>query len=161
VSLRVLVLIQGALDDRMTGPAIRGWQTALAFSGRHVVTAVAPRTTPGTRDGIRVVASTRRAIFTEALRHDVVIAPVLPPYVIGALAARRAVAVADLYDPVDLELATLGHGIAARRAVVRQRATRRLQLRWADVVVCAGSAQLERADGAARVPARAGGPPAA
>jgi glycosyltransferase involved in cell wall biosynthesis len=155
----VLVIIQGRLGDRPAGPEIRGWEMARQFAVRHDVTIAASVDAPGQRDGIPVVPRTRSRIFTEARRHDVVVAPVLPPYLISMLADRSYVRVADLYDPVELEIGTLGGAWGARRAVAGQLALRTLQMRWADIVVCANERQRERTLrdlGAAR---RRGAPP--
>jgi hypothetical protein len=141
--MRVLVLIQGPLGDRLSGPEIRGWETARAFAQRHSVTALADVVVPEVREGIRIVPRSRRGILREIRRHDVVIGPVLPPYALLALARRRRVRVADLYDPVDLEVGT-ADGLGARLAVACQRAGRRLHLRWSDVVVSANAAQTAR-----------------
>jgi glycosyltransferase involved in cell wall biosynthesis len=141
--LRVLVLIQGPLGDRPTGPEIRGWEMARAFATRHRVTAAAAVDRAYTREGIAIVPRTRRQILSEILRHDVVVGPVIPPYALMALSGRRCLRVADLYDPVDLELGTLG-GWRAHRGASQQRAGRHLHLRWSDVVVCANERQLER-----------------
>jgi glycosyltransferase involved in cell wall biosynthesis len=143
--MRVLVLVQGALGDRLTGPEIRGMEIARAFARRHVVTVAAPVAQDTTRDGLPVIAASRRRILAEARRHDVVLGPVLPPYVLAGIAAKPTLGVADLYDPVDLELGTLSAGLRGRRAVRQRLRMRRLQLRWADVVVCANDAQLRRA----------------
>jgi glycosyltransferase involved in cell wall biosynthesis len=141
--MRVLVLIQGPLGDRPTGPEIRGWEMARAFATRHAVTAAASVDHAHVRDGIAIVPRTRRRILAEIMRHDVVIGPVIPPYALMALSGRRCLRVADLYDPVDLELGTL-EGWRARRATAQQRAGRDMHLRWSDVVVCANERQLER-----------------
>jgi glycosyltransferase involved in cell wall biosynthesis len=156
--MRVLVLIQGPLGDRPTGPEIRGWEMARAFANRHDVTAAASVQHAHRRDGIAVVPRTRRRILAELMRHDVVIGPVIPPYALLALSGRRCLRVADLYDPVELELGTL-EGWRARRAMAQQRGGRDLHLRWSDVIVCANGRQLERTRrDLDDVPRRDGGP---
>ena len=142
---RVLVIIQGELGDRPAGPEIRGWEIARAFATRHDVTVVAGVDGEHTRERIRVVPRTRRSTVAEALRHDVVIGPLLPPYLLRALARRRQVRVADLYDPVDLELSTLGKDWRARRLASQRQTLRGVQLRSSDVVVCANEPQRVRA----------------
>lgn len=141
--MRVLVLIQGPLGARLSGPEIRGWEIARAFARRHSVTAVADVAGPELREGIRIVPRSRRRVLREVRRHDVVVGPVLPPYALLALARQHCVRVADLYDPVDLEAGT-AIGFGARLAVGCQRAGRRLHLRWSDVVVSANAAQTAR-----------------
>src|SRR5262249_20045228 len=50
----------------------------------------------------------------------------------------------DLYDPVEVEMATMdGFDREARAA----RAAQRIQLRFADLILCAGSRQRERLEG--------------
>jgi hypothetical protein len=142
---RVLVIIQGEPGDKPAGPEIRGWEIAKAFATQHEVTVIADVAGEQTREGIRLVPRTRRRLIREALRHDVVVGPLLPPFLLLAVAARRQVRVADLYDPVDLELSTLGDNWRVRRLTVQRRKLRQLQLRSADVVVCANEPQRERA----------------
>ena len=139
--LRVLVLVQGPLGDRLAGPEIRGWELARAFAARHDVTVAAHVAAPSVREGIAVVPSTRRSILAQARTHDVVAGPTLPPYLLAG--GPRCLRVADLYDPVELELATIG-GREARRAAAQQLAGRRMHLRFSDVVLCANERQRER-----------------
>jgi glycosyltransferase involved in cell wall biosynthesis len=156
---RVLIIIQGEPGDKPAGPEIRGWEIAKAFAAHHDVTVIADVPGEQTREGIRLVPRTRRRLVSEALRHDVVVGPLLPPFLLLALAARRQVRVADLYDPVDLELSTLGDGWRVRRLTVQRRKLRQMQLRSADVVVCANEPQRERVvDDLARVRRSDGGP---
>jgi glycosyltransferase involved in cell wall biosynthesis len=143
--LRVLVIVQGKLGDRPAGPEIRGLQMALRFAQRHTVTIAASVPAPESRDGIAVVPRTRTRLVAELRRHDVVVAPLLPPYLMSVLETCRCLRVADLYDPVELELGMLGDGWRSRRAVAQQESLRRMQLRWSDVVVCANERQRQRA----------------
>jgi glycosyltransferase involved in cell wall biosynthesis len=155
---RVLVLVQGPLGDRLMGPEIRGWEIARAFAAAGNPVTVAA-SVPGRieREGLPVVPRTRRSILAELRRHDVIVGPTIPPYALTSPAS--CLRVADLYDPVDLELSTLS-GRAARRSYTQQRASRQLHLRWADAVVCANERQLQRTrDDLAEV-ARPGDPPA-
>jgi hypothetical protein len=145
VSQRVLVIIQGEPGDKPAGPEIRGWEVAKAFASEHDVTVIANVAAEQEREGIRIVPRSRRRLVREAMRHDVVVGPLLPPYLLMAMAGRMRVRVADLYDPVDLELSTLGKGWRVRRLTVQRRKLRQLQLRSADVVVCANDPQRERA----------------
>jgi glycosyltransferase involved in cell wall biosynthesis len=138
--MRILVLIQGSLGDRQAGPEIRGWEIVRALSSKHSVTAAAAVPEPTTREGVPVVPRSRRSILKELRRNDAILGSAIPPY---ALAANPScLRVADLYDPVELELGT-AEGWRAGRQAALQRAHRRLQLRWADVVMCANNRQLE------------------
>jgi glycosyltransferase involved in cell wall biosynthesis len=148
----VLVLIQGALGPHPAGPEIRGWEMAQALQAAgHHVTAAADIAQEEQRDGIRLVPRTRRDMLAALPGQTAVIGPVLPPYLLTALRGRPCLRIADLYDPVDLELGTLD-GWRARREVRKQQALRTFHLRWADVVVCANERQLARtADDLGRV----------
>jgi glycosyltransferase involved in cell wall biosynthesis len=139
--LKILVLVQGELGDHIAGPAVRGWEMSRVLAARHSVTAAAPGARTGMRENVRLVPFTRAVVTREALASDVVIAPELPPYLLGALAGRRTVAVSDQFGPVDLEQATLGDDPLVARLIESQRAMRRMQLRFADVVVSANDAQ--------------------
>lgn len=142
----VLVLVHGGLGATMGGPEIRGWETAKALRSRFRVTAAVRGDHPGSLDGIRLVGSSRRTVLREALRHDAVVAPELPPYLLGALHGRRTVTVSDQFCPVEHEHATLGDSPDVARRVTLQKAMRSLQLRYADVIVSAGEAQLRRTE---------------
>lgn len=137
---RVLVLIQGALGAGQAGPEIRGWEMARALSASHSVTAAASVPEPTEHEGIAVVPYSRASVLAELRRHDVLVGPVIPPYAL--VAGRERLLVADLYDPVGLELATVG-GWRSRRQVAYQRALRHLQLRWSDLVLCANERQRQ------------------
>ncbi len=137
--LRVLVLIQGSLGERLAGPEIRGWEIVRAFADRHAVTAVAAVATATVREGVPVVPHSRVNVLREMYRHDVVIGPVIPPYAL--VGGGDCLRVADLYDPVELEVATVGDWKSRRRS--RQHVqTRDLHLRWADVVIGANERQV-------------------
>lgn len=140
-ALRILVLVQGKLGEKMSGPEIRGFEIAKALSSRHEVTAVAREPATDSHEGVAVVPFSRRRILREALRHDVVIAPCVPPFLFAVKAVRPIRFVSDLYDPVDIELATIAGMDRQARAA---RAAQRIQLRFADLVLCAGARQRER-----------------
>jgi glycosyltransferase involved in cell wall biosynthesis len=137
--LRVLVLIQGTLGERPTGPEIRGWEIVRAFAGRHQVTAVARVATQTSREGIRIVPHSRRNLLRELDRHDVVVGPVIPPYAL--VRGGACLRVADLYDPVALEVATIG-GWRGRRLARQRGRINELHLRGADVLVGANERQV-------------------
>ncbi len=128
------------MGDRLTGPEIRGWEMVRAFGSRYEVTAAASVSDERTREGFRVVPATRRSLLREARGHDVIVGASIPPYALWP--GNRCLRVADLYDPGELEMATVG-GWRGRRHVAQQRASRRLQLRWADVVLGANDRQME------------------
>lgn len=136
---RVLVLVPGALGERLSGPEIRAVRLAQAMSAEHAVTLMAPGAGRGEHEGLPVVPFSRRRLLREGRHHDVLMASTVPPF---ALALKRSLGiftVSDQYDPVELELSTLAAG--ADRARATARAARRLQLRSADLVLCAGESQ--------------------
>jgi glycosyltransferase involved in cell wall biosynthesis len=141
VDSRVLVLVPGSLGERLSGPEIRATRLALALSDEYEVTLMAPGAEPGELDGMAVVPLSRWRLIREARRHDVLMASTIPPFALMLKRWLGIVAISDQYDPVELELGTLGDGAA--RATATARAARRLQLRCADLVLCAGQRQRE------------------
>lgn len=140
--MKILVLVPGDVGAHMSGPAIRAWLLAHGLSEYHDVSAAIDGRLPDDRPGnLRVFRATRPRFLAETLRHDVVMSACLPPYAVTAVRARGAVAVADHYDPVELELQTIQSDDRTRRRV---QTLRRYQHRYADVVICAGEAQRRR-----------------
>jgi glycosyltransferase involved in cell wall biosynthesis len=159
--MRILVAIHGGAGSRVTGPEIRGWSVARALAARHDVTVAVHDPAEATVDGLPVVPYTRGALVREARRHDAVVAPVLPPYLFAALRGTSTITVADQYDPVHIELSVFkGDQVGIGRVLKAQRMIREAQLRFADLVVCAGEAQRALAveELAALRPRRAGAP---
>jgi glycosyltransferase involved in cell wall biosynthesis len=141
--MRILVAIQGGIGSRVTGPEIRGWEMARALAERHDVS-VAVRNPPSrTRDGLGLVPLSRRALIREGRRHDAVIAPTLPPYLFVTLRGTSVVTVSDQYDPIHLELSVMTDQAGIGRVLRTQRMARRMQLRFASVIACAGERQRE------------------
>jgi glycosyltransferase involved in cell wall biosynthesis len=68
---------------------------------------------------------------------------VIPPYLFGALRGSRTVTVSDQYDPIWLELSIFTDQPGIGRVIRAQKMIRDAQLRFADIVVCAGGRQLE------------------
>jgi glycosyltransferase involved in cell wall biosynthesis len=137
--MRVLVLVPGDVGTHMSGPAIRAWMLAQGLSESHEVTAAIDGKLPDMApDGLRIFQVTRPRFLRETLRHDVVISGCPPPYAVTAARARGAITVADLYDPVELELQTIDGRDRLRQSV---RKLRRYHHRYADLVLCAGQAQ--------------------
>ena len=148
---RVLVHAAGELGDCLAGPEIRALEFAKALSAEHEVTLAAQRSHGGERDGIRVVPSTRRRLLREATRHDAVLSPCMPPFLLALRALlRRPLMIADQYDPHEQELATLQHGGERTRALRSRAAIQALHLRHADIVLCASQPQRAELLGAAR-----------
>lgn len=136
---RALVLIPGALGGQLSGPEIRAVRLAEALSTEHKVTLMTIRGEAGEQAGMPVIPFSRPRLIREAHRHDVIMAATLPPFVLAVKRWLGTIAVSDQYDPVDLELGTLGP--SGTRARDTAWAARRLQLRSADLVLCAGERQ--------------------
>jgi glycosyltransferase involved in cell wall biosynthesis len=141
---RVLVAVNGRIGEKMAAPEVRGWEMARALARRHDVTVALPDGDGEIRDGVRFADGRRRNLVAEARRADVVIAPRVPPYLFAALADSSALMVADLYNPFDLEHAELMGRASIRRELEAARVAHRLQLRFADVILCAVEAQRRR-----------------
>jgi len=141
---RVLVGVPGKLGERMNGPAIRAWAIARALSEHFHVTAAVPDPPAARRDGIRLVPFTRRRLAREVLAHDAVLSACVPPYLFPLAKVRPTLVISDQYDPVDLEVATLPDSAGTRRTVDTNLALMELQLRYADIVLCANPRQKDR-----------------
>lgn len=137
---RILVLVTGPLNERLAGPEIRALEFAKALCAEYEVTLVAQRDHPGERNGLRVIPASRRRILVEAARHDAVLSPSLPPYLFALAQLLGVVTIADLYDPYELELVALGDERHDRELGTRA-ISQALQLRYADLVLCAGASQ--------------------
>ncbi|MGH2782582.1 MAG: glycosyltransferase, partial [Thermoleophilaceae bacterium] len=96
----------------------------------------------GVRDGVCVVGARRPRILAEALRHDVVAAPWIQPFLIPMLLARGVVLVPDLYDPAELELASGDGDVDSPELRSLTRLTE-LQLRFADFIICGSRRQRD------------------
>jgi glycosyltransferase involved in cell wall biosynthesis len=140
--MRIMVLAAGPMDERLAGPEIRALEFTKALSKDFEVTLLAQRSEPTTRDGVRVLPARRQVVASEAARADVVLSPFLPPYLLALKPLLKFSAISDQYDPYELELATLPNKNRERhlRTLVKFRA---LQLRQADVVLCAAERQRE------------------
>jgi glycosyltransferase involved in cell wall biosynthesis len=158
--LRTLVVVHGGAGARVTGPEIRGWAMARALAERHDVTVALHDPPAASRDGLRMIPFARTTLMREARRHDAVVAPVIPPYLFAALRGSRTVTVSDQYDPIWLELSIFTEQPGIARVIRAQKMIREAQLRFSDVVACAGERQLEllESDLAALGARRGGGP---
>jgi glycosyltransferase involved in cell wall biosynthesis len=146
--LKILLVVYGPIAERMSAPEIRGWEMAKVLARRHDVTVAAPGDLRDGRDGIRMVASDRRTLLAEARAHDVLIVPRVPPYLFAALADSGTTIVADLYNPFEEEHSELVSSRAIRREISLTRVANRMQLRFADVLLCAVEPQRERLEAA-------------
>lgn len=154
---RVLILVPGRLGERLSGPEIRAVRLGQALAAEHRVTLMAPSAEASEHEGLAVVPFSRRRLLREARRHDVLMASTVPPFALALKRSLRIVAISDQYDPVEIELGTLAKG--AKRARATARAARRLQLRSADLVLCAGQRQRELLEAEIETFEAAGRPP--
>ena len=138
---RILVLAPGALAGGLTGPEIRAWELAKALSSDYEVTVAAQRATDGEREGIPIIRSSRSRLLRAAGRHDALMSVCLPPYLLAVHKSRGLLAIADQYDPHEQELATLPPGPRRERQLRVRAAIQALQLRHADLVLCASERQ--------------------
>jgi glycosyltransferase involved in cell wall biosynthesis len=141
--MRVLVVVQGGAGAKVAGPEIRGWALARALAEHHDVTVAVEKPSASSREGLRLIRNRRSELVGEARRHDAVVAPVLPPYLLLALRASGTVTVSDQYDPVWLELALLADQPGMSRVLRAQLMIRDAQVRFADVIVVAGERQRQ------------------
>jgi hypothetical protein len=96
---RILVLATGPMNERLAGPEIRALEFAKALRADYDVTLAAQREDACERDGLRVIPARRRRLLTEAGRHDAVISPAVPPYLLALKSALGIATISDQYDP--------------------------------------------------------------
>lgn len=137
----VLVHAAGEMGERLAGPEIRALEFAKALGEEYRVTIAAKRSQEGERDGIPVIPSNRRRLLREAARQDAILSACLPPYLLALRPQCDLVTIADLYDPHEQELATLQAGRERERELRARAAIEALQLRHADIVLCASERQ--------------------
>ncbi|GAB3154417.1 glycosyltransferase [Amycolatopsis stemonae] len=144
---KILVITGDALTERMAGPAIRAWNIALALAAEHDVHLITtnPLATPPPAP-FRVSAGKHRELEAPIAWADVV---VLQGHVLELAPSLKKehsgkIVVADLYDPMHLELLEQGKGIADdRRAADLAGVTRVLdaQIERGDFFLCASERQ--------------------
>ena len=166
----VLVVSAEPVGARMAGPAIRAYELARALAGACDVTLAAPapsevadpRIAPASQAGMAEV----EALVAAAREHDVVVAQELPPVALERLARSPTRLVADLYNPVVVELLAGVAEPAAARAAPDPRPDRRAHGRALrggrprDLRERAPARPLDRRDGPARARRRRGLPAA-
>ncbi|MEV6441666.1 glycosyltransferase [Amycolatopsis sp. NPDC051716] len=144
---KILVITGDALTERMAGPAIRAWNIALALAAEHDVHLVTtnPLATPPPAP-FRVSAGKHRELDAPIAWADVI---VLQGHVLELAPSlkkqhRGKIVVADLYDPMHLELLEQGKGVADdQRAADLAGVTRVLdaQIERGDFFLCASERQ--------------------
>ncbi|MEV6875535.1 glycosyltransferase [Amycolatopsis sp. NPDC051128] len=144
---KVLVITGDALAERMAGPAIRAWNIALALSAEHDVHLVTtnPLATPPPAP-FRVSAGKHRELTAPIAWADIVVLQGHVLELAPSLKKEHAgkIVVADLYDPMHLELLEQGKGGADdQRTADLAGVTRVLdaQLERGDFFLCASERQ--------------------
>lgn len=153
-ALSILMLGTEEVTERRSGPEIRSLELARALSRSHEVTVAVPGDA-GVSDAeaVSFMSVSRPRLLAAARRRNAVMAHWLPPYMLAGLARSSTLTVADLYDPIDVEAATLPDGPATRRWRKIARLARRNQLRFADLIVCASERQRDAIAGELNEPA--------
>jgi glycosyltransferase involved in cell wall biosynthesis len=145
----LLVVSAEPVGARMAGPAIRAYELARALAGACDVTLAAPAPSEVVDPRIALVPAGMadvEALVAAAREHDVVVAQELPPVALERLAGGSARLVADLYNPIVVELlAGVGHRpAAAQRRMYGRVVARTLALcAAADFVICANERQRD------------------
>lgn len=154
---KVLVYATGPLGQRLAGPEIRALQFARALSSDYQVRLMAQRPDACVHEGFPVVPSSREQLIREAIRNDIIVSPCLPPYLFVLKSLLGFAAVSDKYDPHDVELVAAGADRHERELRLR-RLSMAVDLRCADVVLCAGDHQRKNLIHAGRELERPGHP---
>lgn len=144
----VLVVSAEPIGDRMAGPAIRAAELARALSAACDVTLAAPAPSMPFADLRLLTAGMEdvEALVRAAREHDVVVAQELPPSALEKLADSSTALVADLYNPIVVEVL---EAVADRPPRTRRRTRAALVQRSialcaaADLIVCANDRQRD------------------
>ncbi|AIG79728.1 Hypothetical protein AJAP_34605 [Amycolatopsis japonica] len=144
---KVLVITGDSITERMAGPAIRAWNMAATLATEHDVHLVTinPLADPPPA-AFRVSAATRRDLETPIAWADII---VLQGHVLELAPSLKEqyahkIVVADLYDPMHLELLEQGKGVPDdKRALDLIGVTKVLdaQLERGDFFLCASERQ--------------------
>jgi len=145
----VLVVSAEPVGAQMAGPAIRAAELARALAPECDVTLSAPA--PSTSIDPRVALLEAGMVEVEALvaaarEHDVVVAQELPPTVLRSVARSQTALVADLYNPIVVEVL---EAVADRSPRAARRTQAALVQRTvamcaaADLIVCANERQRD------------------
>jgi glycosyltransferase involved in cell wall biosynthesis len=146
---RVLVVVGEPVGGAMAGPAIRAAELARVLSEHCQVTLAAPAPSRLDHPGVEVLeaASSDFAVLLDALQsHDVVVAQQVPPQLLRYVQKLPIRYVADLYNPLMIELLeALADAGAPREQSLARRLTRAVyaQCAAADFVICASEKQRD------------------
>jgi glycosyltransferase involved in cell wall biosynthesis len=144
---RVLLISAEPVGERMAGPAIRSLELARALSAACEITLAAPAGSRADDEPFRLLTASLADfdILLDAVReHDVVVAQQLPAQLLRYVRKHRVRYVADLYNPLVVEvLEAVGRDTAARRTVRRTALAVMAQCAAADFIVCASERQRD------------------
>ncbi len=146
---RVLVVSSEPVGGRMAGPAIRAWELARALSASCEVTLAAPGPSSAGEAPVAMLEAGLEdfELLRQALtEHDVVVAQRLPSQLLRHIRRLPVRYVADLYNPIVVEvLEAVAHAESARgpAAVHQTDLTALAQLAAADFVICASEKQRD------------------
>jgi glycosyltransferase involved in cell wall biosynthesis len=145
----VLVVSAEPVGARMAGPAIRAAELARALTAACDVTLAAPAPSEPPDPRVQLLAAGMadvEALVRAALEHDVVVAQELPPSAVDKLAGSPTALVADLYNPIVIEVleAVAGRPPRAQRRTQAALVHRTVALcAAADLIVCASERQRD------------------
>jgi hypothetical protein len=145
----VLVCSSEPVAERMAGPAIRAYELARVLARRCEVTLAAPAPCAPADPAVRPLAAGPRdveALWAAARAHDVVVAQELGPTLLDRLAGSEVRLVADLYNPIVVEVleAVAERSPASQERIATAVAARtRAMLAAADLVICANERQRD------------------
>jgi glycosyltransferase involved in cell wall biosynthesis len=145
----VLVVSSEPVGARMAGPAIRAAELARALAAACDVTLAAPAPSEPPDPRVKLLAAGMADVETlvrAAREYDVVVAQELPPSAIEKLAGGSTALVADLYNPIVVEVleAVAGRPPRAQRRTQAALVQRTIALcAAADLIVCASERQRD------------------
>lgn len=145
---RVLVVTYDVIGPAMAGPGIRAWEFARVLSGAFPTTLAAPSPIPTSAPGFRVAEFPLGPLEKETLvrligEHDIIIAQVLPLYLLPDGILKDKYFIVDLYCPwlvENLEHYRMEEG-KDPTWLVRDLETMSALFSHGDFFVCAGEAQ--------------------
>lgn len=144
---RILIATGDTIGHSMAGPAIRCWEMARVLGARgHDVTIAAAGRDDREPDGFRLVVAEPELLVQESNRADVIIVQGLVMLTHQELKLARRRLVADLYDPVNLEILELFHDHPMEERLAHHDGHLFAlidQLRTADFFVCASEKQRD------------------
>ena len=143
----MLVISSEPVGEQMAGPAIRSLELARALAARCEVTLAAPPRSSAEDEPFALLEAGLidfDALLGAIARHDVVVAQRLPAQLLRHVRRLPVRYVADLYNPIVMELLeALGGGDGSTRAMRRTSLVVLAQCAAADFIVCASERQRD------------------